>query len=391
MNNRRTFWLAIMMLTLPVLLGALAMDMLLPALPDMAMSLGLAPQQIQWMLNVFILGFALSQLLVGFSATRLGDHHLLMIAIVLYILSSVGIAAVASYPWILALRFIQALASCTTMVISMALVTQTFHTSLATKGHSILSGLTSLGPLLAPVGGIAILNMGGSWRTIFLLLALTGCVIFLLFVRVSPLFHWRERPAPRQSYSQIAKSPSFWRYAICSSTGMCWIFLFFSTAPFIVHSACQRNNWMLAWVFLLASLCFMIGSYLGARLHGKRPKEYFFDRCIVIQMMLSAAIFMSSMVNSLPFYVFIVWIMLMQLNCGLYFGPAISFALQKFPEVPVQAAAFQGFQQFLTTFLVSGVLLMFFKYTLSGLSLMAFIVSVLAVSIISVIKYKYGV
>ncbi|CCP05685.1 hypothetical protein BN440_0634 [Erwinia amylovora MR1] len=56
MNNRRTFWLAIMMLTLPVLLGALAMDMLLPALPDMAMSLGLAPQQIQWMLNVFIWG-----------------------------------------------------------------------------------------------------------------------------------------------------------------------------------------------------------------------------------------------------------------------------------------------------------------------------------------------
>ncbi|MEX0447700.1 hypothetical protein [Xenorhabdus sp. SGI246] len=101
MNPQRRFWLIILMLTLPALLGALAMDMLLPALPDMAVSLQLSAGQMQWMLNIFILGFALCQLLVGLGATRFSDHHLFLLAIVLFILSSAGIALITSYTGIL--------------------------------------------------------------------------------------------------------------------------------------------------------------------------------------------------------------------------------------------------------------------------------------------------
>lgn len=391
MNHQRRFWLIMLMLTLPSLLGALAMDMLLPALPDMAVSLQLTAGQIQWMLNIFILGFAFCQLLVGLGATRFSDHQLFLLAIVLFILSSAAIAFMTSYTGILVLRFMQALASCTTLVISMSLITQSFSASQVTKGHSILSGITSLGPLLAPLVGVAILNTGANWRGIFFMLALTGCLILILFFRVNPLFYWRTQPAPRQYYGKIARSPQFWRYAIFSSAGMSWIFLFFSTSPFIVHTVYLQDKWALALLFSIASGCFMIGSYMGAVSRQKEPSGLLLEYCLIAQIALSAFLATLTFFYELPFYGFVTWIMMMQVNCGLYFGPAISAALQTFPDIPVQAAAFQGFQQFSITFLIAGLLLFFFRHEIYDLSVMVLIVSFLAISAVSIVKIKYGV
>lgn len=391
MNIQHRFWLIMLMLTLPALLGALAMDMLLPALPDMALSLQLTASQMQWMLNIFILGFALCQLLVGWGATRFSDRRLFLLAIVLFIFSSIGIAFITSYIGILTLRFIQAVAACTTLVISMALITQSFTASWITKGHSILSGITSLGPLLAPLLGVAILNAGAGWRGVFIMLSLTGCLVLLLFMRVNPLLYWRTQPAPRQYYGQIARSPLFWRYALYSSAGMSWIFLFFSTAPYIVHTAYLQDNWALALLFSIASGCFMIGSYLGATLRQKIPAGQRLDHCLKAQIALSVLLAMVTDFYQLPFYGYVAWVMMMQLNCGLYFGPAISAALQTFPHIPVQAAAFQGFQQFFITFLITGLLLCFFKYEIYDLCIMVLIISVLAVGAVSTVKIKFGV
>jgi MFS transporter, DHA1 family, multidrug resistance protein len=209
-NSEKRLLLAVLSLSLPVLLGAFSMDMLLPALPEMANALQLTPGKIQWTLNVFVLGFALCQLAVGLIATRLGIHVLFLSAVVLFTLGSVGIGMSSSYSLILLLRFVQALAACTTLVISMALITQTFRDSYVTQGHSILSGVTSLGPLLAPVAGAFIVNFGGSWRNIFFALALIGCVVLTLFIRRGSLFDWRNSgSAQRQSYALLARSPYF--------------------------------------------------------------------------------------------------------------------------------------------------------------------------------------
>lgn len=392
MSDQKRLWLAVLSLSLPVLLGAFAMDMLLPALPEMAMALRLTPGQIQWTLNVFILGFALCHLFVGMIATRLGIHVLFIVAAILYIVSSVGIALSTSYLLILALRLLQALASCTTLVISMALITQTFHVSFVTRGHSILSGVTSLGPLLAPIAGAAIVSLGGSWRSIFFALALIGSVVLALFIRRSRLFCWcKKGQVLQQSYGRLASSPNFWRYATYSSTGMCWIFLFFSATPFIVHSFYERDKWMLALVFLLASASFLAGSYLGPHLHGRRLQGRLFNRCIVIQFSLSVVLVLASLAMHLPFYAFTGWIMLMQLNCGVYFGSSISAALQQFSEIPVQAAAFQGFQQYISTFIIAGGLMMLYKHTIVDLGIMLMIVTGMSACILSSIKYRYGV
>lgn len=390
-ESSRRLWLAIMLLTLPVLSGAMAMDMLLPALPNMGTGLGLSPAQIQWTLNVFILGFALCQLLVGVIATRLGNRTMLLAAAILYIISSGMTGVSSSWTLILILRFLQALASCTMLVISMALITQTFHRDQVTRGHSILSGVTSLGPLLAPIIGAAIINMGGSWRSIFYTLSLFGAVILMLFIRPGSLFNWHQPPVRQQSYGRIAKSPAFWRYATYSSAGMCWIFLFFSTTPFIVHSVWQRGPWSLALIFALASSCFLVGSYLGSRTDHLPTRNRRFNIALTVQFVLAGLLLLFSLSFPLPFAMFVGWIMLMQINCGLYFGPAISAALQQFPDIPVQAAAFQGFQQFISTFVITSILLMLFKHTITDLSMMVLIVTSIASGMILLIKHKYGV
>lgn len=135
----------------------------------------------------------------------------------------------------------------------------------------------------------------------------------------------------------------------------------------------------------------MIGSYLGATLGQKNPAGQRLDHCLKAQIALSVLLTMVTVSYQLPFYGYVVWVMMMQLNCGLYFGPAISAALQTFPHIPVQAAAFQGFQQFFITFLITGLLLFFFEYEIFDLCIMVFIISVLAVGAVSTVKIKFGV
>lgn len=368
------------------------MDMVLPVLPEMARALSLTPGQIQWILNLFVLSFALCHLLVDPMADRMGVYFLFVAAAVGYAASSVCIGLSSSYALILFLRVVQALAACTTLVLSMALITQTFHSSYVTRGHTILSGVTSLGPLLAPIAGAAIITAGGSWRSIFFTLGLAGCAVFILFIRRGKVFRWHaEEEAPQQGYGKIAASPYFWRYAIYASTGMWWIFIFFSSMPFIVYSIYDQGVWALSLVFLAASVCFLAGGFLSTHFLRRISQGRLFDRCIIIQLALSAVLLLTARTLPVPFPVFIGWIMLMQLNCGVYFGPAISTALQGFSESPVAATALQGFQQYASTFLIAGGVLIVFGRTVTDLGVMLLIVTALSACIGLFIKRRYGV
>lgn len=391
MSLQKRLILAILSLALPVSLGAFSMDMVLPVLPEMAKALSLTPGQIQWILNLFVLSFALCHLLVNSMVDRMGVYFLFVAAVIGYVASSAGIGFSSSYALILFLRVVQALAACTTLVLSMALITQTFHSSYITKGHTILSGVTSLGPLLAPIAGAAVITAGGSWRSIFFALGLAGCAILVLFIR-GKVFRWNaEETAPQRGYGKIATSPYFWRYATYASTGMWWIFIFFSSMPFIVYSIYNRGVWALSLVFLAASVCFLTGGFLGSYFHRRIPQGRLFDWCIVIQLMLSAVLLLTALTLPVSFSIFIGWIMLMQLNCGVYFGPSISTALQGFSESPVAATAFQGFQQYASTFLVAGGVLIVFRRTVTDLGIMLLIVTGLSACIGLFIKRRCGV
>ena len=77
-------------------LGPLSMDMYLPSLPDIGRQLHALTLQVQLSISSYLFGFAVGQIFYGPVSDRFGRRPILLAAIVLYGLASIGCAAAQS-------------------------------------------------------------------------------------------------------------------------------------------------------------------------------------------------------------------------------------------------------------------------------------------------------
>ena len=101
-------------------LGPLSMDMYLPSLPDIARALDAPVLQVQLTISSYLFGFAAGQIFYGPLSDRLGRRPVLLVALVVYALATVGCAAARSIDALIGLRFLQALGGAGAIGLSLA-------------------------------------------------------------------------------------------------------------------------------------------------------------------------------------------------------------------------------------------------------------------------------
>lgn len=155
-------------------MNALAIDAMLPALPQIGEALGvLRENDRQWVITGYLLGFGAAQLIYGPLADRYGRKPVLMIGVALY----VGFAALASaaprFDMLLLARIGMGLGAAATRVLAISIVRDRYEGRTMARVMS-LSFLVFLGvPILAPTAGQLILLVA-PWRWIFGMLGLFG-------------------------------------------------------------------------------------------------------------------------------------------------------------------------------------------------------------------------
>lgn len=90
-------------------LGPLATDMYLPAMPAMRESLATGADEIQLTLSLYLIGFAVAQLLCGPLSDRYGRKPVLLGGMLLFLVASLVCAFAPDVEVLLAGRFLQAL------------------------------------------------------------------------------------------------------------------------------------------------------------------------------------------------------------------------------------------------------------------------------------------
>ncbi len=154
-------------------LGPLAIDMYLPALPQIARELGVEIGGVQLTLSFFMGGMAVGQALYGPIADRWGRRIPLLVGMGVFVVAAIGCACATSLRSLLIWRLIMALGGSASMVIPRAVVRDLFEAKDSARVYSLLMLILGVSPILAPLLGSQLLVLTG-WQGIFWTLAVIG-------------------------------------------------------------------------------------------------------------------------------------------------------------------------------------------------------------------------
>ena len=167
----------IFMVALIQSLQALAIDAMLPALPQIGEALHVTnANHRQLIVGLFLGGIAFGSLIPGPLADRFGRRRVLLTGLVLYVVLSVACALVTEFNTMLALRAIGGLTCASMSVVPPAVIRDRFEGDRMARLQSLIAVIFMIVPMIAPTIGQGILQFAG-WRWIFGLMALMGLLV----------------------------------------------------------------------------------------------------------------------------------------------------------------------------------------------------------------------
>ncbi len=160
-------------------LVALAIDSMLPALPDIgrALHVGDANHR-QLVVTCFLIGFGIGQPVYGTLADRYGRRPVLWGCLVAYALFALTCALSSSFEILLAARVLSGAAAAGTRVVAQTVVRDCYHGRTMARVMSLAFIVFMAVPILAPSIGQIILVFA-SWRWLFTLLGGLATIVFI--------------------------------------------------------------------------------------------------------------------------------------------------------------------------------------------------------------------
>ena len=253
-------------------LGPLSMDMYLPSLPDIGRTLHTPVLQVQLTISSYLFGFAVGQIFYGPVSDRLGRRPVLLAALVVYALATVGCAVAQSIDALIALRFLQALGGAGAIVLARAVVRDLYSGVRAGRELSLMGAITGVAPIVAPAIGGALQTFFG-WRAIFVLLVVCAFVIGATAARLLPET-LRERPKTPFSlremtalYRSVAVHRGFLANLAILTASFVGLFAWISGAPVVMQSAVYGlSPFAFGVTFAVGAGGFVLGTLTAARI-----------------------------------------------------------------------------------------------------------------------------
>lgn len=255
--------------------GPLCTDMYLPALPDIAGDLSISTALCQGSITSCLLGLALGQIFIGPVSDGKGRRGILLIALSLFVISSLCCSQVTSGPAFIALRLAQGLGGAGGAVLSRAISCDTYQGPSLTQFMAILMAIHGIAPILGPILG-GFLSSSWGWRSVFYLLTALGIVLTLCVFFFLPETLVREKriqggiPASLRNMAGLFHQKAFLCYTGVQGFTMGGFFCYVSASPFIF----QKMYALSVGQFSLIFACNAMGITLLSLLTGLLSKRF---------------------------------------------------------------------------------------------------------------------
>ena len=255
-------------------IGPFAIDMYLPALPQIGASLNAPVSAVQASLTAFFIALGVGQPLFGSLSDMWGRKKPLYLGLLIFVVASIGCALAQDIQTLVVLRFIQGLGAAAGMAIPRAVVRDMHTGHEAARMMSLLMLVFSVSPILAPLAGTAVIALG-DWRWVFWAVAVAAVLGLAAMVRGLP--ETRNAAARQdsslgdalQAYGVLLRDWHYLGLVFIGASAMAGFFVYLAGSPFVLINHYGLSTTQYSVAFALNAIAFIGAAQFTGSL-GKR-------------------------------------------------------------------------------------------------------------------------
>jgi DHA1 family bicyclomycin/chloramphenicol resistance-like MFS transporter len=261
-------WRLLALLIAITAVGPLSLNILTPAMPGLIVSFGADPGVVQLTLSLYLLGMAISQLVLGPLSDRFGRRPVMLAGLVLTVIASLAALATTSMTGLIIARTCQAFGATTGIVIGRAAIRDLYDRDRAASMIGWVTMAMVVAPMIAPLIGGS-LDTAFGWHSIFLCVG--ACAAAVLAWAAFALPETRRVPTSEgaamllRETTVLLRDQSFIGYALVATFNSAMFFTFIGGAPHVVVTIMHRSSAEYGIWFVVLSAIYMAGNFAAGR------------------------------------------------------------------------------------------------------------------------------
>lgn len=322
--------------------GPFVTDMYLPSLPAMGDYFSTSSSMVQLGLTTSMIGLAVGQIFFGPLSDRYGRRMPLLVAMWLFIASTICCLFSTSIEMFVAFRLIQGVAGAGGIVISRSVATDRYSGRELAKMLAVIGAINGVAPVAAPiVGGVLTESIG--WQGIFAVLLGLGVILLGGCYCFKESLPKEQRLASKwndtfRSFKVVLQDRQYVFYVLQMAFAQGVLFSYIASSPFIL----QQHYGFSAFTF---SLCFAvnavaIGVAAALSVKFRRPVSCTLAGCI--GMLVAAIGECVALMMGCGFWVYELLLLVLLFMMGLTFTSTTTLAMERQRENAGTASALLG-------------------------------------------------
>lgn len=249
--------------------GPFVMDMYLPTLPVMSDFFQTTSSRVQLGLTTSMVGLATGQLIFGPLSDKYGRRSPLLIAMALFLISTVGCIFSQNISQFVALRFVQGIAGAGGVVISRSIAADKYSAHELAGMLATIGAINGIATVVAPIGGGVLADFGG-WHGIFWFLFIVGVLLIIGSMRFRESLPGGQRQNIRwgdmyRRFGIVLHNRQYVRYILQYGFTMGVLFTNIASAPFIMQQYYGLSPMLFSFCFGVNAVAMVISSALAVR------------------------------------------------------------------------------------------------------------------------------
>jgi DHA1 family bicyclomycin/chloramphenicol resistance-like MFS transporter len=247
-------------------LSALTMNIFLPSLPGMAAWFGVPYGFMQLSVALYLALSAALQIVIGPISDAYGRRPVILGALVLFLLATVGTLLAPNATVFLIFRMAQAVIAAG-MVLSRAIVRDMVADAEAASMIAYVTMGMTVVPMIGPVIG-GVLDEAYGWQANFgLLLGLGLAVLWLAWVDLGETATVKKISFANQlrQYPALLRSQRFWGYSMSAGFASGCFFAYLGGAPYVGSQIFGLTSSQIGALFAITAVGYMAGNFFAGR------------------------------------------------------------------------------------------------------------------------------